>query len=171
MCFIFFYQWFSHVHLRMDASVFPNCCANGNFVNVINLQSEAWAKHTFFCSNNSTEKNFRHCRVKNSKRTKQQDNRTPTHLTPEPLPLMCSGSALVRNTKQACSRCAVNVLPAFVLNQILISPTWRDSLQHLSLSAKHNEMWLVIMAESWTMISAGWRTQVQRARSPFSSSD
>lgn len=37
MCFIFSYQWFSHVDLRMDASVSANCCLNGNFVNVINL--------------------------------------------------------------------------------------------------------------------------------------
>lgn len=36
MCFIFSYQRFSHVDLRMDASVSANCCANGNFVNVIN---------------------------------------------------------------------------------------------------------------------------------------
>lgn len=38
MCFIFSYQRFSHVDLRMDASVSANCCANGNFVNVINLR-------------------------------------------------------------------------------------------------------------------------------------
>ena len=78
-------------------------------------------------------------------------------------------SVLGRNTKQACSCCAVNM--SFVLNQILIFPTWQDSLEHLSLSTKHNKMWLVIMAESWTMISAGWRTQVQYTLSPFSSSD
>lgn len=37
MCFIFSYQRFSPVDLRMDASVSANCCPNGNFGNVINL--------------------------------------------------------------------------------------------------------------------------------------
>lgn len=40
----------------MDASVSPDCCANENFVNVINLWSETCAEHTFCCSNNSKKK-------------------------------------------------------------------------------------------------------------------
>lgn len=33
----------------MDASVSPDRCANGNFVNVINLRAETCSKHIFCC--------------------------------------------------------------------------------------------------------------------------
>ena len=178
----------------MDASVSPDRCANGNFVNVINLRAGTCTKHIFCCLCSICQIILRVPFMSEGSSSAEWDRGGQGDVF-----VFFFGNVLIILWIQTWRDILLqnhhtsflgyprlqtwtvyNLNWAFVHWIQTLSLSWRRSLcsgkvnyslQHLSVSAKHNKMWSAITAQCWTLISVGWRTQVQHSCSQFSSPD